>query len=172
MSSFLSNNNITTFGVIIRPHGLNGGLKCNLEFDGIQNIKQPVIISIDDIEYTIISCNPLSGDFFILYLSGIDNITKATALKNKTILINADLLERNQNDDIYINDLLNCEVICNEKIIGYIDNIVNYGASDIMCIRQCDKTEILLPIMPDTILEFNIITKTIILNASELEIWA
>ena len=84
-----------------------------------------------------------NGDFIITAkISGVDNRDDAERLKNSEIFINRDDLEQLQDDEFYINDLISLNVKFNDKIVGKVTNVYDFGGG-VMLEIEFEKDNIL-----------------------------
>ncbi len=124
-------------GKITSTHGLKGQVKI-MSFahipEDIQNYK-PIFNNkneVVDLEITSKSQGK-NNNIFIASIKGFENIEKSQELKNTELFINKDQLPKIDDSSFYSSDLVGLDVIDEEnKKIGIVRDILNYGASDII----------------------------------------
>ena len=112
----------------------------------------------------------ISKNQFIAQIDGINNRTQAEQLRGEEIFIDRnDLPELTKDSGFYIEDLVNCKVYSNESLIGTIQSIENFGAGDIVSIKDENNKEIMLPFTDDFIRNIDIQNRKVtIIMPSEL----
>ena len=144
-------------GKITNTHGIKGELKLELWCDGIDYIRQFKTLYTDDrgnAALTLISARPQKNTA-ILKFAEINSVEQAQTYKNKILFGNRDDAEIDENAN-YIQDLIGCYVvdINTEEEYGRVEDVVNYGASDILDIESGGKHSY-VPLIPDIVKEIN-----------------
>jgi 16S rRNA processing protein RimM len=88
-------------------------------------------------------------------------------IKSKVYVHNSQLQELEE-DEFYYFELMGCTVMTkDEKEIGVIKDIVNYGASDIIVVENLEQKEVMIPFVEDFIEEVDLETRTVVINPIE-----
>ena len=96
--------------------------------------------------------------------SWIDDRTQAESLRAKTVSVGREQLENLADNEFYFEDLIGASVVDeNGKIIGRVEDIEQYGAADVIVIRQDGKIYS-LPFLDDIFTGFNAGEKKIFVN--------
>ena len=129
------------------PHGLKGGLKVK-SFTQPPHILPtfPFFIDVTGQEHQLLSHQRLSfPDVFILYLSGINDRTAAESLGRGLLSISETALPPLPEETFYHKDLIGLSVIDpSQKTIGIVMAVHNFGAGDILEVRQ-ENSEWMIP---------------------------
>lgn len=135
---------------ITAAHGIQGDVKMVVFTNEAGEIYKYKCFDAEDKEMQIKIRNDTqnkkskNGDFIITAkIAGIDNRDDAERLKNTEIFINRDDLEQLGDDEFYINDLVDLNVKFNDKIVGKVINVYDFGAG-VMLEIEFEKENILL----------------------------
>ncbi len=126
-------------GFIKKSHGLKGELKIFPLTDDILRFKSVKTIYIDDNIYSIISCR-VNKDEVILKLKEINSVEESDLLKNKEIFIERTNGLPLDEWEFYSQDLIDSDLIFNDKVIGKVVSLCNYGAGDLLEIVYNNKS--------------------------------
>ena len=98
--------------------------------------------------------------FVLLKLKGIDDMTSAEKLKGTVAKITEDMALPCEEDEYYIRDLYDMEVVTDEgEKLGIISDIIFTGANDVYAVKSDDGKEILIPAIKDCILNVDVENK-------------
>ncbi|MDA9832280.1 ribosome maturation factor RimM [Gammaproteobacteria bacterium] len=131
-------------GKLGKTHGLLG---CIRLFSYTQPPEQIFKYTLFDINHQPIKFNKPkdAGAYFLVKLPKIDSIDEASALVNLEIFISPDELPKTHQDEYYWNDLIGCEVINHDNFsFGTVAQMLNFGAQDILSIKNTQKKETLI----------------------------
>lgn len=108
----------------------------------------------------------IKGNVVIVQLHNIDSIENAEQLINTELFVLRSDLENLFEDEYYYDDLIQCKVYFeNNELYGVIVNVTNYGASDILEIKECDSNKIILyPFADEFIVKVDLNQKMIIVK--------
>ena len=154
---------IGTFG---KPVGLKGEIKIimhNLEFNTFKSLSTYLLDEESmfwDFQYLKINKNKLTGK-----LKKCNSIDYAEKLNSKKILIDRNNLPRNEKNQFYIFDLINCKVKTpKNSLLGNIINIDNFGAGDLIKIKKTNNKSFYIPMNDENIVKVDIKKKLVIVN--------
>ena len=127
---------------IIRPQGLNGELKCKLENENYNIIKNITEVYLNDkrVPTKVLDKHYRCG-YLYLKLSMCNNREKAEIMRNFKVFVNRSDIDLPK-DEYMITDLINMDVISESgDLIGKLLDVQNFGAGDILIVesgsRQC-----------------------------------
>ena len=132
-------------GKFLGTHGLKGEIKLKTDFEYIDKVLKTdfvIFIGNDKKEEYISSFRP-HKDFYLISLKGIDNIDLIHPYVNENIYIRRGDLNLSSNDYV-MEDFLDKKVYYNDKYLGVISSITNYGSSNYVMEIVGDK-ELLVP---------------------------
>ena len=154
---------IGTFG---KPVGLKGEIKIimhNLEFNTFKSLNTYLLDEESmfwNFQYLKINKNKLTGK-----LKKCNSINYAEKLNSKKILIDRNNLPRNEKNQFYIFDLINCKVKTpKNSLLGNIINIDNFGAGDLIKIKKTNNKSFYIPMNDENIVKVDIKKKLVIVN--------
>lgn len=124
-------------GKIIKSHGLKGEFKIYPYTSDISSFNNYKTVYVEDIEtpynlqYIKNMNNLLIGKF-----KEIDNIDDLPEVLGKSIFIDYSEKRQMQEDEYLISDLIGLEVYERDKLIGVVDDVLQYGANDVFKIKS------------------------------------
>lgn len=134
---------IRQVGEIINSHGTKGELKViplTADNEIFQKSRSFTLI-VDNQRQTVeVISARLTKKFWIVQISGIDDIESAKKLKNVGIFADEELLEPLADDEFYIDHLLNAKVYSTEdEYLGTITNYFDAGPQGVFEVTDGDK---------------------------------
>ena len=122
--------------------------------------KKMTCLKIDNTEYNVESVT-LRDAFVIFKLQGIDTCEQAEALRNREVFAMVEI----DTDEHF--DLVDFEVVVDDKKIGTITSIDNFGSKDILSITGA--RNVMLPVVDGLIVSVDESTKVVTLNKEIME---
>ena len=154
---------------VLKPQGLNGELKCKLENDNFDIIKDisEVFLNDKNVPTRVVDKKYRTGYLF-LTLSMCNNREKAELMRNFKVYVLREQLAM-PDDEYMITDLIGMNVLSETgEQIGKLMDVENYGAGDILVIEQY-KREYMVPFVKDIVLNINKVTNSIIVNKKKYD---
>ncbi|MDO5388527.1 MAG: ribosome maturation factor RimM [Clostridia bacterium] len=150
-------------GDIVNTQGIKGELRLMPAVDDIKRFKLLKKIYIDRkgsiTEYEIEGVR-FHKQFVLLKLKGIDDMTAAERLKGTTAKITEDMALPCEEDEYYIRDLYDMEVVTDEgERLGILKDVIFTGANDVYEVQPHEGKSILIPAIKDCILNVDIENK-------------
>lgn len=88
-----------------------------------------------------------AGTYFLVKIPHVDNVDQANDYVNRELFITNDQLPTIGSDEFYWHELIDCEVISTDNIsFGKVKKILNFGAQDILSIKNSQNKETLIPL--------------------------
>ncbi len=132
-------------GKILKPQGIRGELKIK-PFVDEENFKQLKTVLIDQKEFNIKSVSARDGFVFASFLE-IKDRNEAETFRDKDVCVSQDDLLPLKENEFFVDDLIGSVIFDeNGEKIGKIKDVQNFGASDIIVIRDGSE-EILCPFL-------------------------
>lgn len=154
-------NNLIAIGKILKSRGLKGEFKVDIYSKNFENIKNLKIILIDEVEYSILSCS-IHNNFAYLRIQGIETVEQSEAIKNKEIFAKRESLIKLPDNLFYIVDLIGCEAVVGDEVVGVIIDIYQEYARDIYVVKG--KTKMYIPIIDNLIKIHDLKNKQVVFN--------
>ena len=147
-------------GVITKTHGIRGEVKVYPTTDDPQRFKKLKKVMIEQgrkTETLEIEQVRFQKNLVILKFKGIDNINDVEKYKQCDLMIDReDAVELDDNEN-FVADLIGLDVITDEEEdLGTLKDVMFTGANDVYIIETDDGEEILLPAIPDCILDVDL----------------
>lgn len=158
-------------GQIVNVHGIKGEVKVYPYTDDVEYLSKKLKkVYLDEKlkEGFKTSCRVQKG-MLLMRISGIDSVEKAEALRNKYIYISDDTLDKLEEDNYYVKDLIGCDIIDikNDEILGRLDYIFNTGANDVYEVTTTSNTKVYLPAIKQVIKKVDIKSRKIYVEIME-----
>lgn len=159
-------------GQIVNVHGIKGEVKVypytddleklakklkNIFFD--ENMKQECYKVVCRIQKGMLLCK----------ISGVDTIEQAEKLRGKYIYIDEKNLDKLEEDNYYIKDLLGLDIINikDNSLFGKLEYIYNTGANDVYEVLTQDNKKVYLPAIKQVIKKVDIKARKIYVELME-----
>ena len=141
-------------GIIVNTHGVRGEVRIQPWADSPEFLAGVGRFFIDGTPVKVLSAR-VHKNFVIAFLEGVSDIDGAIKLKNKTVFIDRNDVHLG-NGQFFIADLFGLRVIDAEtgEGIGTLADVLCLPANNVYVIRG--NSEILVPAVPDFIIETNI----------------
>ena len=154
---------IGTFG---KPIGLKGYIKINIHLNSIDFFKSlDSFLDEDGKDIWVFESLKEQGKKIIGKLSECDNRDCALALMGRKIFICKKKFPKIKDNQFYIFDLIGSEVLTqNENLIGEIINIDNFGAGDLINIKNKQGKTIYIPMNEENVVKVDIKKRFVIVN--------
>ena len=160
----MSSSQYIVIAKIGKPHGLKGEFNFHLyshDADDLNNIKNYFVKK--DNNFILLSKVTFKIDEkrILAKIDGYNNIDDIKTLCNEDIYIKKEDLPQLNKDEYFCIDLIGCQCYYQNKMLGVVKDVVNYGSSDIFEVEKPDKKLIFIPFLYKNIIEINIEKKSI-----------
>lgn len=159
-------------GEISNVHGVRGQLlvRCFADDPELLLIKDAVTDEKGTRTFNFQGLSP-HKKAYLTRLDGLDNREDAEKLKRTRLYIERDQLPELDSDEIYHVDLIGMTVKSDDKIIGKIAAVQNFGASDLLEIQREGAKNFYLPYSDETILNVDGDTVDVAIPGGLLELY-
>lgn len=150
-------------GLITKTQGLKGDFRVKAENKYLKYIESLNTVTIMGMEYHIKKIVNRGG-FFVFTLTEFNDINQIEKFINQPIFANIDVIET------VVEDYTDYVVIANEKEVGVVEEVNNYGASDVITLTNGK----MFAVSPNLILEVNKLKKQLVVDGNilnEVIIW-
>ena len=156
----MKNENNKKIGKIVNSFGLKGELKVlpntASDFDSLDKF---YISGFDD-EFKAEKITIKDNRFVKLKIIGYDDINDIEKFKGRDIIIASKKEQELKEDEFLTTDLIGCDLIYKNKVVGTLTDVENFGASDIFVFLENDQ-EKRVPFVSDFIDNVDIKNKKI-----------
>ena len=154
---------LVKLGKIVRPHGVRGEVKIMSDFDDTMLSSKLNNVFIDKKQYAVKNMKFVK-DSVVLKLEGVETMNDAETFRGKEVFISHDDLNELDDDEYYVEDLIGCNVVFeNGKEVGKLSDVNNYGATDILVIKDGTE-EIMCPLVEGLLVDVDFDLNKIIIN--------
>jgi 16S rRNA processing protein RimM len=144
-----------TVGFIRRPHGVHGEMVMDLHTDFPERMKsgRKLLIGEEHLPQTLTSVRPHQSGLLVRF-KGVDTPEEAGQFRNQWVYVKASEAPKLPEGKIYQHELFGFQVVDDsDQLLGKLVEILETGANNVYVVRDEAGREILLPAIPDVILE-------------------
>ena len=154
---------VGTFG---HPQGLNGDIKINIFTSSLESFKMLRSFFMEDGKSSLIFTSLRKiGKKNIGSIEGCEDRDAALDCRGKHIYAFRENFPKTNNDEYYVLDLIDCEVInVKQESLGKVIDIKNFGAGDLIEIINNGKKTFYIPMNEDNFINVDIDKKKILVN--------
>ena len=143
-------------GVVTSPHGVRGEVKVYPTTDDPHRFREVDSVTVTGKagpeQMKVLSARYFK-DLVILKLSGIPDRNAAETYRKAEILIRRDQSAPLKEGEYFIGDILGCTVFTEDgRQVGTVTDVLKTGANDVYQVEKEDGSELLLPKIPECIL--------------------
>ncbi|HWU27439.1 MAG TPA: ribosome maturation factor RimM [Rhizomicrobium sp.] len=140
-------------GVIIGAQGLNGEVKVKTFTQTPNGLgAYGALHAKDGRKFAVRASRPGKGDIAIVQFEGLRDRSAAEALKGIELYVDRQKLPPPDADEFYHADLVGLAAHDGEdRLLGTVSGIHNFGAGDVIAIAQPDGSDLLLPFTRDVV---------------------
>ena len=140
-------------GKIVGTSGLKGYLRIHSFCESPSDFSQFThLYDKDENCYVISGVISTKGSIAIVSFKGINSISEAEKLIGNEIFIPRETMEKSADDTYYYIDLVGIDVYFEGSLYGSVVDVVNYGASDIIEIKETKTNKLVMyPFIDDFI---------------------
>ncbi|MFN8435710.1 MAG: ribosome maturation factor RimM [Anaerolineales bacterium] len=148
-------------GYLRRPHGVQGEVIMDLHTDFPDRIKSGRQVYIGEkYEAFTIGSVRVHGNGLLVKLRGFDSPETAGRFRNQWVYVKSTEVPALPEGQHYKHELIGLTVMTDDDTkLGLLNEVLETGANDVYVIVNEDGKEILLPAIPDVVLEINMADK-------------
>jgi len=155
-------------GVIANTHGIRGEVKVFPTTDDINRFKK-LKNTILDTGKEHIDLNVVSAKFFknmvILKFKEFDNINDVEKYKGCDLLVTRENAVKLKKGEYFIADILGADIYLEDGTkYGVLEDVMQTGANDVYVVKNNEEKEVLIPSIPQCIIERNIEEKKVVVH--------
>ena len=146
-------------GAIANTHGIAGEVKVFPMTDDIKRFKKLKEVYLDTGKEKkllhVVSCKFVKNQP-VLKFKEFSNINEVEMYKRKGLFVTRDQAVPLDEGEYFICDVIGAKVVTdNDEELGLIKDVLQTGANDVYVVTGTDGKEILLPVIPDCVLDIN-----------------
>ncbi len=155
-------------GEIVKPQGIKGEVKIKL-YDPAFEMGEITSLVVDNTLQKIDE-HRKTGEFLFVKFQGVCAVSDAEKLRGKVVyLTEQNAKDRLKENEYYVEQLLGFVVKVENKIIGKLDDVQNFGSADVYYIASENGKEIMFPLVNGIIKDVNTELKLIQLNKQKFD---
>ena len=136
-------------GKVVKLRGFRGEIVVETNLGSTKFLDTIIHIIVDETEYNIVQIKRLNERIGFL-LEGINSDETASKFLNKTVYIYRDEIEISENEFL-VDDVIGFKIFDeNNKFIGQLTEVLNYGANDVYVLNN-GKNEVILGYRDDLV---------------------
>lgn len=161
-----------TLGLVARPHGLQGILRVQL-FDpassSLQSIKYVYVGEQANLakRYAILHAQNAGKGAFLLEIEDCLDRTAAEQLQGLYVFALRKELPPLPSDEAYLEDLIGCEIVQENEILGVVTQIQIAAGQDLLLVRCSHAKQVMIPLIPAFVTKFDIEKRLIFVQIPE-----
>jgi 16S rRNA processing protein RimM len=146
-------NELLECGKIVNTHGIRGEVKIIPWADDAEFICELPTLYIDGKPVAVRNARVHKGNAIVL-LEGVDDMNTAMLLKNKVVYLHRDDVDL-EDDAFFLADVIGLDVVDENGVnLGVLHDILSPSLQDVYVVKG--EREIMIPVVPEFILETNI----------------
>ena len=145
-------------GRLRRPHGVKGEIVMEVLTDFPERLRagKSVFVGDDHRPMTLVSLRPHQNAMLVSF-EGIDTPDEIGRYRSQYVFIRTADLPKLPEGEYYHHELLGMTFLDeNDQVLGVLDEILETGANNVYLVRTPEGKDLLIPAIPDVILEINL----------------
>lgn len=153
-------------GKIVTTHGIKGEVKVQVITDNLSRFDKGNVLYVgENKEKIIINNSRFQKNMILLSFNNIININDVLKYVEKMLYVDID--EVRDEDEIYYDDLIGCDVFVDDQLVGVVEDVIEVPQGEILKILKTNKKYALIPYVDEFIVDVDIIEKKIIIDPIE-----
>jgi len=149
-------------GKMRRPHGVHGEMVVELHTDFPERLRPKTTVYLGEKHLPVILRSArVHNEGLLLGFEGIDTPEEAGRYRNQVIYSSAKTLPDLADGEYYFHQLIGLNVADEDgHSLGVLTEILETGANDVYVVTDAEGSELLLPAIPQVVLDVNLDLKT------------
>ena len=158
-------------GVITQPHGVRGEMKDFPTTDDPRRFEDLDTVILDtgkEKRNLTIQSVKYQKNLVILKCKEVNDRNEVELLRKAELYVTRDQAVELEEGEYFIADLLGCKVVSDEgEDLGVLDDVLQTGANDVYSVKKKGEKELLIPVIPQCVLNVDIEKKEILVHLLE-----
>ena len=162
----MKEKNYVHIGIFGQPQGLQGNIKINILTSSLESFKvfKKYFIGENKSALAFKKIKKI-GKKIVVSIDNCGDRDKALTYKGIHIFTLRENFPEIKNDEYYVLDLIGSDVFdINNNSLGVVEDVKNFGAGDLMEIKNLSKKKFYIPMNKENLISINIDRKTIIID--------
>jgi 16S rRNA processing protein RimM len=156
-------------GYIRRPHGTHGELLMDVHTEFPERLRKGARVFVGETykPYKLVGIRP-SGNALLVSFLGLNSPEKAGILRNSWVYVKSVDIPPLLDGNVYQHQVLGFSVITDQNdVLGTLVDIFETGANKIYVVKTKENSELLLPAIPDVIINIDLDNRRIMVHLLE-----
>lgn len=158
-------------GVITQPHGVRGEMKVFPTTDDPRRFEDLDTVILDtgkEKRNLTIQSVKYQKNLVILKCKEVNDRNEVELLRKAELYVTRDQAVELEEGEYFIADLLGCKVVSDAgEDLGVLDDVLQTGANDVYSVKKKEEKELLIPVIPQCVLNVDIEKKEILVHLLE-----
>ena len=158
-------------GVITQPHGVRGEMKVFPTTDDPRRFEDLDTVILDtgkEKRNLTIQSVKYQKNLVILKCKEVNDRNEVELLRKAELYVTRDQAVELEEGEYFIADLLGCKVVSDVgEDLGVLDDVLQTGANDVYSVKKKGEKELLIPVIPQCVLNVDIEKKEILVHLLE-----
>ena len=158
-------------GVITQTHGIKGEVKVFPTTDDPRRFEDLDTVILDtgkEKRNLTIQSVKYQKNLVILKCKEVNDRNEVELLRKAELYVTRDQAVELEEGEYFIADLLGCKVVSDEgEDLGVLDDVLQTGANDVYSVKKKGEKELLIPVIPQCVLNVDIEKKEILVHLLE-----
>lgn len=159
-------------GRVVKPHGVRGELCIKSDADSPSIFGQVPALYLQDGDKAPASFKVRSWrehkEFVLIQLQGVDDRDRAEELRGRTVLVRDEDLPELEDGEHYLYEMMGCRVVLEDGTpVGVLEEFFETAEQDTWVIIDDQNREILLPAVPEFVLDVDLDAEVIVIAPPE-----
>ena len=158
-------------GVITQPHGVRGEMKVFPTTDDPRRFEDLDTVILDtgkEKRNLTIQSVKYQKNLVILKCKEVNDRNEVELLRKAELYVTRDQAVELEEGEYFIADLLGCKVVSDVgEDLGVLDDVLQTGANDVYSVKKKGEKELLIPVIPQCVLNVDIEKKEILVHLWE-----
>jgi len=155
-------------GQIVGVHGVRGSVKIKPMLDDVALLADMKKMTTRSGQELIVHTHGVHGKVVLAKIKGVEDRTAAEKLIGTELFVSEDVFPELPEDEFYCRDLIGMTVLEDQKTVGTIKSIENYGAGDIVVIDMTDGRQEMIAFNDTNFPQVDLVSKQVVLNRPKM----
>ena len=156
-------------GKVLKPQGVRGEVKISPYTEDLSRFKKMkyLIIESTGAKLNVLSVR-VDNMFAYVKLDGVNDRNMAETLRDEIVSIDRQDAVKPKEGHYYLVDLIGCQVVLENKVVGVVREILQYGAADVY-VLDTNAGELMFPAGDGVITKVDVESKQIYVDKTRFE---
>ena len=160
-----------TVGTIVGPHGLKGEVKVfsRTDYPELRFAPGSRLLVFrqgqDKSEELVIKSSRIHKSLYLVLFEGFESVELVEKMRGAELKVLRSDAPPLPEGEYWIDDLINCQVVAESgEVLGQITDVLTPGANDVYVVRKPGRKDILIPAIPQCVLNVDVENKRMLIH--------